>query len=162
MADTIDDEVALLRTVPFFETMESGKLKLLAYVSERLEFEGGDVVFEQDSSGDDVYFILAGMADVVTEMDGNAVVVAQLGRHALFGEMSVFCDLPRTAGVRARGHLAVLRIPGEAFLALIKEEPALALQVIRELALRLARTTRNLATAETAMNAAPGFDPEAD
>ena len=155
MADTIDDEVALLRTVPFFETMEPGKLKLLAYVSERLEFEDGDVVFEQDSAGGDVYFILAGMADVMTQMDGNTVFVARLDRHALFGEMSLFCDLPRTAGVQAHGHLAVLRIPGEAFLALIKEEPALALRIIRELALRLARTTRNLTVAQTAMKGTP-------
>jgi CRP-like cAMP-binding protein len=150
MADTIDDEVALLRTVPFFETMEPAKLKLLAYVSERLEFEDKDVIFEEGSSGDDVYFILAGKADIVREMNGTPVFVAQLDRHALFGEMSVFCSLPRTAGVRASGHLAVLRIPGEAFLALIREQPALAMRVIRELALRLARTTHNLTIAETA------------
>jgi hypothetical protein len=37
VTDTIDDEVARLRTVPFFETMAEGKLKLLAYVSERHE-----------------------------------------------------------------------------------------------------------------------------
>lgn len=160
MTDTIDDEVARLRTVPFFETMAEGKLKLLAYVSERLEFESGDMVFEQGASGTDVYFILAGSADVIMKTGEGSVVVAQLERHALFGEMSVFCELPRTAGVRAAGHLSLLRIPGDAFLGLIREEPALALRVIRELALRLARTTRNLAAAEAGIKTAAATGPE--
>lgn len=162
MAATIDDEVALLGTVPFFEDVEPGKLKLLAYVSERLDFEDGDAVFEQGSSGDDVYFILHGRADVVMDVAGRFVFVAELARHGLFGEISAFCNLPRTASVRARGHLSVLRIPGEAFLGLVREEPAIALRAVRELAHRLALTTRNLATVQAAASGVGGFDPEAD
>jgi len=156
MPHTIDDEVALLSTVAFFEQVDPGKLKILAYVSERLDFESGDIVFEQGARGDDVYFILDGVADVVMATGGKPVTVAQLARHALFGEISAFCDLPRTASVQAKGHLAVLRIPGEAFLGLIREEPEVALRIVRELALRLARTTRDLVAVQAGIGMRDG------
>ncbi len=145
---SIESDAAMLRAVPFLSDVETARLKLLAYASERLDFDGGDIVFEQDSTGSDVYFVLDGKADVVAASERGPVLVATLPRHALFGEISAFCDVPRTAGVRAHGRLSVLRIPQAAFLSLIEESPALALKVVRELATRLSRTTRELARAQ--------------
>ena len=36
--------------------------------------------------------------------------MAQLHDHALIGEMSVFCDIPRSATVRANGRLTALKL----------------------------------------------------
>ncbi len=145
---SIGSEAAMLRAVPFLADVELARLKLLAYVSERLDFDAGDIVFEQGSSGSDVYFVLDGKADVLSDSPRGPVLVATLGRHALFGEISALCNVPRTATVQANGALSVLRIPQDAFLSLIEESPALALKVVRELAERLARTTRELARAQ--------------
>jgi CRP-like cAMP-binding protein len=144
---SLDQEVALLRSVPFFSSIEAGKLKLLAYSSEKLGFEDGEDVFLQGSTDGDAYFILEGSVDVLTERNGHEVRVAHLPQYALFGEISAFCDIPRTATVRARGHLLALRIPKENFLNLIAESPGVALQVIRVLALRVATTTSDLVAA---------------
>lgn len=144
-AGSIGNVAAMLRAVPFLSDVELAHLKLLAYVSERLDFDDGDIVFEQDSNGNDVYFVLDGKADVLASTDHGQMLVATLPRHALFGEISAFCDVPRTAGVRASGALSVLRIPQAAFLSLIEESPSLALKVVRELASRLSRTTHELA-----------------
>lgn len=144
---SLDQEVILLRNVPFFSKVETGKLKLLAYSSERLGFEDGEVVFRQGSAEGDAYFILEGSVDVVTERNGREVRVAQLPQHALFGEISALCDIPRTATVRAKGNLLALRIPKESFLNLIAEYPAVAMHIIRILARRVADTTSDLASA---------------
>lgn len=146
---SIDSDAAMLRSVPFLADAEVAQLKLLAYVSERLDFNEHEMVFEQGSTGNDVYFVLDGRADVLADTDtGGQVVVATLSRHALFGEISALCEVPRTAGVRANGALSVLRIPQDAFLSLIEESPGLALKVVRELASRLANTTRELVRAQ--------------
>jgi CRP-like cAMP-binding protein len=144
---SLDQEVALLRGVPFFSSIETGKLKLLAYSSEKLGFEDGEAVFRQGSTDGDAYFILEGSVDVLTERNGHEVRVAHLPQHALFGEISALCDIPRTATVRAKGDLLALRIPRESFLNLIAEYPEVALQIIRVLARRVADTTSDLAAA---------------
>ena len=145
MTTSLDQEVALLRGVPFFSSIEAGKLKLLAYSSTKLGFEDGEMVFRQGSTDGDAYFILEGAVDVLTERNGHEVKVAHLPRYALFGEISALCDIPRTATVRAQGHLVALRIPKESFVELIGGSPGVALQVIRVLARRVADTTSDLA-----------------
>lgn len=144
---SLNDEVILLRSVPFFSSMDDGKLKLLAYTAEKQGFEDGEVVFRQGSAGGDAYFILRGEADVLTETNGHELVVAHLPQHSLFGEISAFCDIPRTATVRASGSLIALRIRKDHFLELIAECPAAALQIIRVLAQRVANTTSDLTAA---------------
>jgi CRP-like cAMP-binding protein len=137
----------LLRSVPFFASLEAGRLKLLAFSSEHIGFEDGEIVFREGSSGEDVYFILEGGADVLTEKEGREFAVARLPRYSLFGEISALCDVPRTATIRAAGELTVLRIPKDYFLQLIVEQPAAALQLIRVLARRVAATTADLVAA---------------
>lgn len=144
---SLDQEVALLRGVPFFSSMAAGKIKLLAYSSEKLGFEDGEAVFRQGSTEGDVYFILEGSVDVLTERNGHEVRITHLPQHALFGEISALCDIPRTATVRAKGDLLALRIPRESFVNLIAEDPAVALQIIRVLARRVADTTSDLVAA---------------
>ncbi len=144
---SLNDEVALLRTVPFFSSIDSGRLKLLAYASEKLAFEDGDVIFRKGEPENDTFFILDGAADVVDETSGEPIIIAHLPRYSLFGEISAFCNMPRTATMRASGHLVVLRIPQEHFIDLIRSSPAMALQIIRVLALRLVDTTSDLVAA---------------
>ena len=150
MMKTLKDEVEVLRKIPLFSAIDPSKLKLLAYASDRVEFEDGQVIFRPGDVGDSAFIVLSGTADIISESGGSQVVVAQLRDHALLGEMSVFCDAPRSATVRAHGRLTALRIGKSYFLELIKEFPELAGRIIRELAFRLAKTTADLAASERA------------
>lgn len=147
---TLKDEVEVLRKIPLFAAMDPSKLKLLAYASDKVEYEDGQVLFRQGDQGDAAFIVLSGVADIVSETGGTGVVVAQLRDHALVGEMSVFCDIPRSATVRANGRLVALKIGKGYLLDLIKEFPELATRIIRELAFRLAKTTADLAASERA------------
>jgi CRP/FNR family transcriptional regulator, cyclic AMP receptor protein len=147
---SLNDEVAMLRNVQFFSSLETGKLKLLAYASQKMGFEDGDIVFRRGATEGDAYFILEGEADVLADTSSGQVVVAQLPRYALFGEISAFCDVPRTATIRARGNMVALRIPKEYLLDMIQQSPSVALQIIRVLAQRVANTTVDLAAALSA------------
>ena len=150
MTSTLKDEVEVLRKIPLFAAMDPSKLKLLAYASDKVEFEDGQTLFRQGDTGDSAFIVLSGTADVISESGDAPIVVAQLHDHALVGEMSVFCDIPRSATVRANGKLTALKIGKGYFLELIKEFPELASRIIRELAFRLAKTTADLAASERA------------
>jgi CRP-like cAMP-binding protein len=62
--------------------------------------------------------------------------------NELFGELAVLTNAPRSATLRAKGHLVAMRIADEMFLRLLAENSEVALDVMRQLSIKLARTHR--------------------
>ncbi|MEJ1157631.1 cyclic nucleotide-binding domain-containing protein [Prosthecomicrobium sp. N25] len=146
---TLKDEVELLRRVPLFAGIEPAKLKLLAFSSRRLRFQPGEVVFRQGDTGDAAYVVLSGSADVIVDTPAGEIHVATIASNDIVGEISILCDVTRTATVRAHGALEVLRIQKDDFLRLLEGFPSLALKIIKVLADRLADTTAELIDARS-------------
>ena len=154
---TLDEEVELLRKIPLFSSIDPGKLKLLAFSSDRKNYEDQQDLFRQGEFGDAAYVIVEGKADIVVETDdAGEVVVAQLGINEVIGEISILCDVPRTATVRASGELQTLVIKKEHFLGLVQQIPDLGIEVMRELASRLSKTTAELGDARRKLAAIEG------
>ena len=151
---TLSQEVEMLRKIPLFSAIDPGKLKLLAFASDRKVYKAGQDLFKQGEVGDAAYVIVDGLADVVVETDAGEVVVANLGENEFIGEISILCDVPRTATVRATGELQTLKIKKEHFLGLITQVPDLGIEVMRELASRLSKTTAELGEARRELSAA--------
>jgi len=141
---TLVQEVDILRKIPLFSGIDPVKLKLLAFASERLEYNTGQNLFRQGEVGDAAYVIVQGEADVIVETETGEIPVAEFKDNAFIGEIAILCDVPRTATVRAKTKLAVLKIKKEHFLGLIKDFPELGIEVMRELAARLSKTTNEL------------------
>ncbi len=144
---TLGEEVGLLRKIPLFAAIEPGKLKLLAFASDRQVFHDGQTLFSQGEVGDAAYVIVSGIADVIVTIEGVEVSVAELGDNEFIGEIAILCDMPRTATIKAKGELDTLKIKKEHFLGLIEDAPQLGIEVMRELALRLSKTTAELSEA---------------
>ncbi len=141
---TLQRDLQCLRRLPLFRDIDPQRLKLLAFASERVHFDPGEVVCRQGEPGDAAYVILEGRARVLREGPEGALEVAQLGPNDVVGEIAILCGVPRTATVVADGPLEALRIDRETFLATVRQFPEIALGIMRELALRLHETTRRL------------------
>lgn len=153
---SLKEEVEILRRVPLFAQLEPAKLKLLAFTSERMSFQPDQDLCVQGDVGDAAYVIISGEASIIVNQDGNEIVVAQLGENAVIGEIAVLCEVPRTATVRAKTKLQTLKIGKETFLGMIKEFPDMGIEVMRELADRLTKTTSELSLARSELKAATG------
>lgn len=136
------EEVDLLKKIPLFSNIEVSKLKLLAFTSERVKFGAGEMLFNQDDMGDAAYIIMDGEADVIINTSTGPVTVATLQKNDFVGEIAILCDVPRTASVRAKSDLTTLMITKDLFFRLITEFPQMAVEIMRELALRLEKTTK--------------------
>jgi len=150
---SLTEEVELLRNIPLFCKIEPSKLKLLAFTSERLTFAEGQDLVVQGDMGDSAYVIVDGSADVIVNTPDGPLTVAKVSRNAIIGEIAIICDVPRTATVRATSELIALRISKELFFQLVTEFPQMAVEMMRELARRLERTTAQLTEAVSRANA---------
>jgi CRP/FNR family cyclic AMP-dependent transcriptional regulator len=141
---SLKQEYELLRRVPIFAEMDPPKLKLLAFMSERVGFDPGNVLMRQGDPGDAAYLIIDGHAEVVLETTAGPIVVATPGPNEIVGEMAILCDVPRAATVRAKDRLITLRISKEPFMRMVREFPNMAISIMRELAHRVDTTNNQL------------------
>lgn len=153
---SLKEEVEILRRVPLFAQLDPAKLKLLAFTSERITYQPGQDLCVQGDVGDAAYVIVLGEAEILVNQDGNQIVVAEVGENAVIGEIAVLCEIPRTATVRAKTKLQALKVDKEHFLRLIREFPDMGIEIMRELADRLTKTTSELSQARNELKAAAG------
>jgi len=138
------EETDLLRKIPMFAKMETSKLKLLAFASEMVSFEDGDIVFNSGDSADYAYVIMEGAVDIVTETDKGPIVSFTLSQNQLIGELGVLNNTPRIATLIANGNLRAMKITAEMFFRILRENSEVALDVIRMLSDKVTRTNEQL------------------
>ena len=140
---SLAEEVELLKKIPLFANIETSKLKLLAFTSERLTFKAGEKLFEQDEMGQSAHIIVDGEASVIVNTPGGPREVATVGKNDFVGEIAILCDVPRTATVQAKTDLTTLSISKDLFFRLVTEFPQMAVEIMRVLAQRLEKTTKD-------------------
>ncbi len=136
----IDQEVCQLAKVPMFSKLETSKLRLIAFTSEALCYHAGEILFNKGEPADSAYVVMSGEVEVLAETSGGDVVSAVRGENALIGEMAVITKENRSATLRARTEVEVLRISEEVFIRLLTENPEVALDVMRQLSRKLAES----------------------
>ncbi len=144
---SLHEEVEALRSIPLFAKIDASKLKLLAFTSERVNYDPGKDLFKQGDPGDAAYIILDGEADIIVNTPGGELVVASMKKYDFVGDIAILCDVPRTATVRATKPLSTLVITKDLFFQLVTEFPDMSVAIMRELAQRLHKTTQDLLAA---------------
>jgi di/tricarboxylate transporter/CRP-like cAMP-binding protein len=151
----------LLARVKLFSGMGRVTLAKLAARLESVPVPAGAVLFCEGDPGDAFFLTARGsFGAFVTSQTGDAQYrVNTLGPGDPFGELALLGDHPRTATIRADTDGEVLRLERVRFLALLREEPSVALAMAASLGERL--RMRN-APAGVAARAAPtGAKPAA-
>tara|TARA_B100000700_G_scaffold84430_1_gene95075 strand:+ start:72 stop:518 length:447 start_codon:yes stop_codon:yes gene_type:complete len=146
---SLNKEVEVLRDVPLFSKIDHTKLKLLAFTSENLIHQDGQFLFREGEPGDAAYIVLKGKVSVFIETEKGSVEIAQLKRGDVVGEISILCDVPRTASVKAVESVQTLKVTKDTFIHLLTEFPEIAIEIMRELASRLNKTNIQLREALT-------------
>lgn len=95
----------------------------------------GKIIFAQDDSGDVMYVVVEGQAQIM--IDGK--LVETVGRGGILGEMALIDAGPRSATVIAKTQCLLIPIDEKRFSELVARQPEFALHVMRILANRLRR-----------------------
>ena len=102
------------------------------------EFEVGEVIFEEGSTGRELFVVLDGRIDIVKLNGASNTVIVTLGKGEFFGEMAVIDGSARSAtAISAAPNTRVMRINHARFVYLVSQQPAFALMVMDALSKRL-------------------------
>lgn len=137
MTLTPDRKVGLLAAAPLLDGVNDEGLMRIADRVVEVTFTSGHVIARQGEVGTGFFIIASGGARVVR--DGETV--ATLGPGDFFGELSVLDGKPRNAQVIADGETVCLALATWDFEAVVGEQPAVALAILRGLAGRLRSVT---------------------
>ncbi|MCX5930813.1 MAG: cyclic nucleotide-binding domain-containing protein, partial [Cyanobacteria bacterium] len=122
----------LLRQNVLFSHLSSGQLEKIAPLTRCLRYAVGESIIVEDDPGDALFQLVRGSVEVIKRMDdGRSKTVAQLGVGAIFGEMSVFSNHPRSASVRALQECVLLEVERDDLRPVLEGNPRL----VEELAL---------------------------
>ncbi len=129
-----------LAAVPLFAGLNPVDLAKLAGVLEDRWLDAGSVVFEAGSEGDALYILREGTAE--RRVAGSALELVH--PPAIFGELALITDAPRSATIVAVTPLRLWVLPRQRFAPLVRSEPELMLHLGTAVGMDLARTRRAL------------------
>jgi hypothetical protein len=102
------------------------------------EYDVADVIFEEGSSGRELFVVLEGKIDIVKITGGIKTTIVTLGKGEFFGEMAVIDGSSRSAtAIAAAPKTKVMRINHARFVYLVSQQPAFALMIMDALSKRL-------------------------
>jgi CRP-like cAMP-binding protein len=137
MTLTADRRAELIGGCPLFVGLETGDLASVAAVAIEVDFPADRVIAREGEIGTGFFIVVEGQVKVVR----SGTTVAHLGPGEFFGELSVLDGGPRVAQVVAEAPTRCLAIASWDFERVLREEPGVALAVLRVVAARLRDVT---------------------
>ena len=137
-------EVEALKRVPLFAKLEPSKLKLLAFTSESLTFDEGEILFRAGDPADAAYVIMNGQVDILAETEAGEILAGTLEAGQLVGEMAVLTNEPRSATIVAEEPTRVLMLAGARLKEFVMQTPEMAFQIFSVLTTRIREVQQRL------------------
>ena len=139
-----------LRNAIILQSLTSRELRRFTKICEPRDYDAGERLVEQDAIGSDLHILIEGALDIsVRGKGGEDIRVSEVRKGDVFGEASIFMDLPRTASAIARGPCLVVAVSRDRLFAYCERNPRAGLKifgfVIYSLLRRLGSTSRELA-----------------
>jgi HEAT repeat protein len=140
---SIMERILLLRRVPLLADLSPADLKRVAAIATEQHYLDGEIIFEQDEPGDEMYVVVAGEVRVLIKNGHqNDKEVARRKAGEVVGEMSVISGSLRSATLTAAGDVHLLCLDQKSFEGLLRERPEVSLAVMRMLCERLRQATQ--------------------
>jgi putative methionine-R-sulfoxide reductase with GAF domain len=109
----------------------------------------GEVIFREGDPGDCMYVILSGKVRISKGGSGGEVHITTLQEGEIFGEISFFDGLPRSATATSLGHSHILTVNKKMFFSNISRDPSIAFKVLEAMSARMRRFNAEYMKLET-------------
>jgi glutaminase len=139
-----------LKEIDLFRGLDGGQLARLETVIQPMQFEAGARILRAGEKGRSLFVVARGTVSVlVASASGAPVRIGSIGPGQFFGEMAVLEGGTRAADVIADARVVCYGLTGDALEMLGREDPAILVTVLgnlaREFSLRMRRSNALIA-----------------
>lgn len=144
--------VTVLKQADIFYELTNTQLELISSISSEKKYEAGEIVFEENTPGTELFIIAEGEVEILVNPltlgkkdDGSgAFTIATLRRGQSFGEVTLVDEGLRTASARcSQPSTYLIAIPRNKLMLLCDTYPQLGYKLMRNLAADLAMKIRH-------------------
>jgi CRP-like cAMP-binding protein len=143
----------VLKQADVFFELDPEHLEKVAGLCRERRYALGDVIFEENSSSDELYVIAQGEVEILVDPSlvgdrqssrRQPTTIATLRRGQSFGEVALVDQGLRSATARSASHdTHLLVLPRRDLMSLCESDPVLGFRLMRNLAADLAMKVRN-------------------
>jgi hypothetical protein len=105
-----------------------------------VEAAPGEYIFREGELGTEMYIVHEGQVEILNRVGEEEKLLAVLEKGDFFGEMALLEDQPRAASARALTAARLLQINGSTFDQMLRDNPEIAVRMMRKLSRRLRET----------------------
>jgi signal transduction histidine kinase len=128
----LKDLFAFLKKVYFFQDLPDGQIKKIQQVCHQIEYQPGQIIFDEGSQADRFYIVAEGAVEVWKDYrlpEKDLLAVHERGH--LFGEMALIDELPRSATVLAKEPARLFYIDRDDFHRIIQNNSEIAISILK-------------------------------
>jgi len=114
-------------------------------MSDTLTYKSGDVIIEENSSGDEAFYVLSGKVEVHKKVEDGFIILSEFTKGDIFGEMSVIDEAPRSASIVAVEDTQVKVIRREHLINTIQNDKKVSIKFLKRIFERLRDVNLKLA-----------------
>ncbi len=139
----IEDKIKIIKKSPIFKNLSKEECSHIAEVAEELKYKKGSIIFEENAQPDGFYIITEGEVEILKRGEDSPEVLAIKGEGDVFGEMSVIDELPRSASIKAKTDIALLKLNKDVFNNLLNSFSHISLEIARSICQTVRATNIN-------------------
>ncbi len=144
MTPDTDFEIKILKDIGIFSDLNYSSLKELGRKFDKHIFSRNENIFSEGDNGSSLMLIASGRVRI-TQVDngGNEEALIILDKGDVFGEISLFDDMPRSATAVAHTDVIIYEIERKRFIEFVQSNPSGGSQVLFKLGKLIASRLRN-------------------
>jgi CRP/FNR family transcriptional regulator, cyclic AMP receptor protein len=132
------EDVSPLSGSDLLSSLGEEALARVALKASTVRLERNDTLFNEGEEANDLFVVLSGRIAIAKgSPDGRESLVALLEPGALFGEMPLFDEEPRSASARALEHSELVKVPFDVVRSELEACPGVMWEVVSLFATRL-------------------------
>ena len=141
---TIEEKINVIKRTDVFKNLSEDDFLHIAQVAKVQRFKKNEMIFEENSMADAFYIIASGEVEILKEVEvGPYEVLAVKKSYDVFGEMAVIDDLPRSASIRAKCDIVILKLSKDIFNELLKSFSHISIEIARSICSTVRKTNIN-------------------
>jgi CRP/FNR family cyclic AMP-dependent transcriptional regulator len=126
----------ILKNNKIFSGLTDGEIKSIVAICSEQKFDGGSIIFEENSKGSGMYILVKGQVDIQMCMgaDDELATVHVIHEGEVFGELTLVDRATRSATAKAAGPSLAFVLDADRFDKLCEENYRIGLIVMKNIA----------------------------